>query len=236
MPNISLPRMRKSSKQKRKERIAIVDSHASCRIGLSHFIKKLGRWEVAWTSDSAEEAMKKMAKDEPELMILEITLPGKDGLEFIKHIIPLYRDLKILVHSSHSEEFYAERCLRSGAKGYFHKQDPMGNLEGAVEKVLRGELYLNPKIIHQILNSTLANTGKDDHANLHNLTDRELEIMLLMARGHSCQDTAEKLYISPRTVQAHRNNIRLKIGLQSALQLHAYATHFYGEGAVAIPS
>ena len=214
-----------------KERIAIVDSQPSSRIGLSHFIKKIGRWDIAWASATAEEAMEKIAKKEPDLMILEIQLIGKDGLEFIKHLMPLYPNLKILVHSSHSEEFYAERCLRAGAMGYLHKMDPMGNFEKAVEKVLHGELYLNPRLARQALHSLVHHAGSlkgDDH-NLHNLTDRELEIMILMAGGDSCQDSAEKLHISPRTVQVHRNNIRLKIGLESALQLHAYAVRFYGE-------
>jgi DNA-binding NarL/FixJ family response regulator len=220
----------KSSTPPSKERIAIVDSQPSSRIGLSHFIKKMGRWEVAWASATAEEAMTKLEKEEPDLMILEIQLLGKDGLEFIKHLAPLYPDLKILVHSAHSEEFYAERCLRAGAMGYLHKMDPMGRFEKAVEKVMRGELYLNPRLERQTLHSMVRHVGKkhaDDH-HLHDLTDRELEVMILMAQGHSCQDSAEKLHISPRTVQVHRNNIRLKIGLESALQLHAYAVRFYG--------
>jgi len=214
----------------KKAKIAIVDSQPSSRIGLSHFIKKIGRWEVAWSSATAEEALEKIAKDEPELMILEIQLIGKDGLEFIKCLTPLYPHLKILVHSAHSEEFYAERCLRAGALGYLHKMDPMANFEKAVEKVLQGELYVNPRLARQALHSLVHQAGSlkgDDH-NLHNLTDRELEIMILMAQGHSCQDSADKLKISPRTVQVHRNNIRLKIGLESALQLHAYAVRFYG--------
>ena len=213
-----------------RERIAIVDGQPSSRIGLSHFIKKIGRWDVAWASATAEEAMTKLEAEEPDLMILDIQLPGKDGLEFIKHLMPLYPNLKILVHSGHSEEFYAERCLRAGAMGYLHKMDPMGSFEKAVDKVLHGELYLNPRLARQTLHSMVKHVVKrhDDDHHLHDLTDRELEVMILMAQGDSCQDSAEKLHISPRTVQVHRNNIRLKIGLESALQLHAYAVRFYG--------
>jgi len=224
----------KASPPSRKERIAIVDSQASSRIGLSHFIKKIGLWEIAWASATAEEALTKIAENEPDLMILEIQLPGKDGLELIKHLMPLYPQLKILVHSSHSEEFYAERCLRAGAMGYMNKMDPMGNFENAVKKVLRGELYLNSRLASHALHSLVrhAETMKGNDHNLHNLTDRELEVMILMAQGQSCQDSGEKLHISPRTVQVHRNNIRLKIGLESALQLHAYAVRFYGEDSL----
>ena len=212
-----------------KERVAIVDASAASRIGLSHYIEKLGRWEVAWASATAEEAMGKMAVDEPDLMILEIMLPGKDGLEFIKHLTPLYPNLKILVHSLHSEEFYAERCLKAGAMGYLHKMDPMGKFERAVEKVMRGDLYLNERLSRQTIRSIIKHTDQNHNSHVHNLTDRELEVMILMAQGGSCHDSAEKRRISPRTVQVHRNNIRLKIGLESALQLHAYAVRFYGE-------
>ena len=173
--------------------------------------------------------MEKMSKDEPDLLILEIMLPGKDGLEFIKHLMPLYPNLKILVHSMHNEEFYAERCLRAGAMGYFHKMNPMGKLETALEKILHGELYMPPVIARQTLHSHVNHANKNHEDQPYNLTDRELEVMILMAQGNSCHDSAEKLHISPRTVQVHRNNMRLKIGLESALQLHAYAVRFYGE-------
>lgn len=215
----------------RKNRLAIVDSLPSCRIGLTHHINKLGIWDVAWASSTAEEAMEKIAKDEPDLLILEIQLVGKDGLEFIKSLMPFYPHLKILVHSTHSEDFYAERCLRAGALGYLNKMDAMGKFEHAVKKVLRGEIYVNPRIARQTLHSVLNHSGHDEKHHLHNLTDRELEVMILMAHGHSCHDSADKLRISPRTVQVHRNNIRLKIGLESALQLHAYAVRFYGDAA-----
>lgn len=216
-----------------RHRIAIVDSHPASRIGISHYVKKLDRWDIAWASSTAEEAMEKMDKDCPDLMVLEIELHGKDGLEFIKFLRPLYPDLRILIHSNHSEEFYAERCVRAGAMGYLHKMDPMGRFEKAVETVLRGELYLNSHIVRHAIQSLSGKNGNGKHgfeaSHIHGLTDRELEILQLIAKGYSCQDTADKLRISPRTVQVHRNNIRLKIGLESALQLHAYAVRFCTE-------
>jgi DNA-binding NarL/FixJ family response regulator len=210
--------------------IGIVDSEASCRIGITHHINKIARWDVVWASSTAEEALEKMAKEEPDLLILEIKLPGKDGLEFIKYLMPFYPNLKILVYSSHSEEFYAERCLKAGAVGYLHKMDPMGKLQGAVEKILRGELYLTPRIALQTIRSISKQSGGNQKVHFDQLTDRELEVMILLAQGNSCQDSAEKLGISHRTIQVHRNNVRLKLGLETSLQLHAYAIRFYGEG------
>lgn len=213
-----------------RRRIAIVDTQPASRIGLSHYIKKLGPYEVIWASATAEEAMERMEMALPHLLVLEIELHGKDGLEFIKCLRPLYPELRILVYSNHSEEFYAERCIRAGAMGYLHKMDPMGRFEKAIETIFRGELYLNSQIVRQAIQSLTRQNGKTngdfDATHIHGLTDRELEILQLIARGYSCQDTADKLHISPRTVQVHRNNVRLKIGLDSALQLHAYAVRF----------
>lgn len=221
-----------SPKARERFRVAVVDTQPASRIGLSHYIKKLGLYDVIWASATAEEAMEKLSKDLPHLLVIEIELHGKDGLEFIKCLRPLYPELKILVYSNHSEEFYAERCIRAGAMGYLHKMDPMGRFEKAIQTILRGELYLNSHIVRQAIQSVAGHNGnaagRDDFdaTRIHGLTDRELEILQLIAKGHSCQDTADKLRISPRTVQVHRNNIRLKIGLDSALQLHAYAMRF----------
>ncbi len=217
-------------------RVAIVDGHAACRMGLTMQLAKTRTATVVWTSATAEEAFGKLSKERPDLLIVEIHLTGQDGLEFIKNLKPLYPDLKVLVHSSLSEDFYAARCLQAGAMGFLHKADPMGHLVPAMEKVLGGEAFLSTRATNKAIQSLTQNplracnaTGKDLSGK--ELTDRELEIIILMARGDSCQDTADKLHISPRTVQVHRTNIRNKLGLDSAVRLHAYAVRFYGESA-----
>lgn len=215
-----------------KGKIAIVDSQAASRIGLWRHIERLNRWEIGWASSTAEEAMEKLGKDAPAALILEIQLTGKDGLEFIKDLQPLYPELKILVYSSLSEDFYAERCLRAGALGYLHKNKPMHLFQQALDKVIGGDIYLSSRITRKTLHSLSTHHGYNNNDNhLHQLTDRELEIMILMAQGLSSQMSADKLRISPRTVQVHRNNIRHKVGLESSLQLHSYAVRFYGDSA-----
>lgn len=210
--------------------IAIVEPHTAARMGVAHFIQNSGHWEIAWTCASAEEAQNLSLQKAPDALIVGILLPGKDGLELIKHLLPLHPELKILVYSMHAEEFYAERCLRAGALGYLRKTESLEKLGEAIERILHGDIFLSPRIARHTLQAIAQNNGRhhDDH-HLHQLTDRELEIMILMAHGYSVHQTAEKLVISPRTVQVHRNNIRLKIGLESATQLHAYAIRFYGE-------
>lgn len=213
-----------------KVRIAVVESHTAARLGLTHFIQSDDRWEVAWACTSAEEAQELALKIPPDALVLSILLPGKDGLELIKYLLPLLPELKILVHSMHAEEFYAERCLRAGALGYLRKSDSLEMLKEAIERILHGDIFLSPRIARHTLQAIAQSNGhrRDDH-HLHQLTDRELEIIILMAQGYSVHQTAEKLHISPRTAQVHRNNIRLKIGLESTAQLYAYAVRFYGE-------
>lgn len=230
--DIHSPIMKTSNRtpESAKGRVAIVDGHAASRIGLWRHIQKLNRWEIGWASSTAEEAMEKLAKETPAVLILEIQLTGKDGLEFIKDLRPLYPELKILVYSSQSEDFYAERCLRAGALGYLHKNKPMQLFAQALDKILEGEIYLSGRITKKTLHSLSAHHGSNngtDHP--HHLTDRELEIVILMAHGLSSQMSADKLKISPRTVQVHRNNIRHKIGLETSHQLHSYAVRFYGD-------
>lgn len=215
-----------------KEEIAIVEPHDSTRNGLTHSIRERGNWNILWESSSAEEGLKLAQSTPPDLLLMEIQLPGKDGLEFIKDLHALQPDIKILVHTSQSEEFYAERCIRAGALGFVSKNDTLLHLHHSIERSLHGDIAVSPKMTSRVLRSISSHhKGKDDDHHLHELTDRELEIMILMANGHTCHSSAEKLHISPRTVQVHRNNIRLKIGLESSLQLHAYAVRFYGAGA-----
>lgn len=224
--------MKKQAPLPPKERIGIVEPHAMTSLGLVTHIRESEDWEVAWVCASAEAAQDLAAIDTPEGIITAINLPGKDGLELIKHLKPLYPDLRILVHSSHSEEFYAERCLHAGALGYLPKNGSLELLKKALEKVMHGDLFITQKIAKASLcNFSLKKVRNGDDHHLHSMTDRELEIIILMAQGLSVQQTASKLLISPRTVQVHRNNIRLKIGLETATELHAYAVKFYSEEA-----
>lgn len=211
-------------------RVGIVDGHAACRMGLTMQLSKTERLSVAWTSDTAEEAFNKLSSDRPDLLIIEIHLAGQDGLEFIKNLRPLYPELKILVHSSQNEDFYATRCLQAGAMGFLHKAEPMRFLLPAIEKIMGGEVFLSNRAASKVISHLACPSRSPGHNGSGNeLTDRELEIIILMAQGDSCQDTAEKLRISPRTVQVHRTNIRNKLGFDSALRLHAYAVRFYGD-------
>lgn len=211
------------------ERIAIVDSQHAARLGLAQFLTGTCGLEIAWTVATAEEALVLAERNEPDLLITEIALSGMDGLSMIREILPAHPEIKILVHSLHSEEFYAERCLKAGAMGYLHKTDPLEELRIAVDRILHGEIHVNPRLGRQVFRTLVADSlhGGSAAGTPGMLTDRELEVILLMADGAGSKEIAARLGISTKTVHAHRNNIRVKLGLESVLQLQAHAVRFY---------
>jgi len=213
-------------------RLAIVDSLASCRIGISNHLAGNDGLEIAWTSSTAEEAYEKLSSDKPDLLIVRnpADRAGRAGIHQ-KSPPPLSRaqDPGAFLPS---RGFYATRCIQAGAMGFFHKAKPMGELIPAILKILSGDVFLSNSCINRAISYLARRSAPTTRSPGDHLTDRELEIIALMAAGDSCQDTADKLRISPRTVQVHRTNIRQKLGLESSSRLHAYAVRFFGDSMI----
>jgi DNA-binding NarL/FixJ family response regulator len=208
-----------------RERIAIVDPQPLVRSWISSLLSTSGNWKTAWECADSVDALKKVAAEEPDLLITELRLrDGLDGLMLIKALLRNQPDLRVLVYSSHSEEFYAERCLRAGAMGYLHKHDPSYRLEEAVESILHGELAVNERIGHQAMRNASGKVATGEIGErLRRLTDRELEIILLLGRGTPFREAARVLGITNSTVQVHASGIRRKLGLGGTLELMAFA-------------
>ena len=208
-----------------RERIAIVDPQPVVRSWISSLLSHSGHWTTTWDCADSADALKNVEAEEPDLLITEIRLrEGLDGLMMVKALLRNHPDLRILVYSSHSEEFYAERCLRAGAMGYLHKHDPSYRLEEAVEAILHGELSVNERIRRQAMRNASGNVVTEGvEGVLRRLTDRELEIILLLGRGNSFRESARMLGITSSTVQVHANGIRRKLGLGGTLELLAFA-------------
>ena len=170
-----------------------------------------------------------VACDEPDLLITELRLrEGLDGLFLVKSLLRHHPDLRVLFYSAHSEEFYAERCLRAGAMGYLHKNDPSYRLEEAVEHILHGELWVNDRIKDQALRNVAGDlSGREDELHLNSLTDRELEVLLLLGGGWAFREAAGKIGIASSTVQVHANAIRRKLKLSGTLELLAFAAKVF---------
>jgi len=230
-PKRSVPIRKNQRGKKRSPRVAIVDSHPCMRLGISEVLSGLGL-TVLWQCGSAEQALLFAQEQAPDLMILGILLPGKCGLELIKDLKPLLPSLKILVYSMHDEEFYAERCLQAGALGYVEKVTSLDHFRKAIHALMEGSLFYSRRIANSaLLRSNGRTTRTSSRENIHKVTDRELEILILMARGLDARATSENLHISHRTVQVHRNNLRIKLGFKSTAQLYAYAISAHGPGS-----
>lgn len=207
----------------RSYRIAIVDDHTLMREGMKMFVENLEDFHCAWTAGDAQEALKYLDTDMPDVLVVDITLPGRNGLELIKDVRALHPDLAILVVSMHDEILYAQRALKAGAKGYMMKDAPHGAFEAALRKIIAGGIALSDAMSENILLafSSGANPGPDGA--IHHLSDREFEVFQLIGEGRSTGQIAEALKISPKTVDVHKLKIRSKLKLTEGTSLTSFA-------------
>jgi DNA-binding NarL/FixJ family response regulator len=214
----------KSSDARRK--ILLVDDHPFMRAGLAQLLNKQSDLIVAAEAGDAAEAGRELAKQKIDLILTDLTMPGRSGLEFIKDTLALYPDLPILVVSMHDEMLYAERVLRAGGRGYIMKGAGGENLLLAIRQVLSGEVYISPKVSAKIVGQFSARKPRGSSSPIEQLSDREFEVFQLVGHGHSTRDIAERLKLSPKTVDVHRGKIKEKLDLKDATELVRYAVRW----------
>ena len=207
-----------------KKRILIVDDHPVLRKGLVRLIESKNGFEVCAEAGDATEAMSFIKKDKPDLAIVDLVLPGESGIALTKQIRANFPEIPVLVLSMHEEARYASRALRAGAMGYIAKQDAIDNIMSALHTIFNGERYVSPGIA-QVALANLATDGNgvdtDDPTSI--LSDRELEILDLIGKGHEVRDIADRLRLSPKTVETHRTHILQKLNIHSVPELILYA-------------
>jgi len=212
------------------KRIYIVDDHPLMRKGLAMTLEKEIGFELVGQAESAEEAINEIIDLKPDAAIVDISLPGMNGIELVKNLLHQVPELKILIVSRHDEELYAERALRAGAKGYLMKLEAVDVLIHALQQILNGGIYLSNKIGNKLLMKlATGNSSKSDNP-LDQLSDRELEVFELTGKGHSTKEIGEKLHISVKTVESHRANIKDKLRIDTANELMRHAVRWV-EGA-----
>jgi DNA-binding NarL/FixJ family response regulator len=194
-------------------RIFLVDDHPVLLGGVRNMIKDEPGLEFCGQAASAAEAMSAIPAANPDLVIMDITLPDKSGLELIKDLLAIRPETLVLVFSMHDEMLYAERVIRAGGRGYLAKGSDSGQLIQAMRTVLDGGFSLSERVAAHILNRMSTGAKREALLGPAALTDRELEIFQFLGQGLNSQQIADKLHISSRTVDAHRNNIRLKLSL-----------------------
>lgn len=211
--------------------IYIVDDHPLMRKGLAMTLEKEVGFDVCGQAESAEVALQEILKLKPDAAVIDISLPGMNGIELVKNLLHQQPDLKILIVSRHDEELYAERALRAGAKGYLMKLEAVDVLVAAVRQILNGNLYLSEKIGNKLLMKlATGNAGKSDNP-LDLLSDRELEVFELTGKGLSTKEIGKKLHISVKTVESHRANIKEKLHLNTATELMRHAVRWVEDTA-----
>jgi DNA-binding NarL/FixJ family response regulator len=180
---------------------------------------------VCGEAENAAQAMAAVSKLSPDLALVDITLPGKSGLELVKDLKASHPKLVILAVSMHDESLYAERMLRAGASGYITKQNPMGELIKAIRQVYAKHIYVSSEVSENLLRRISLQSTRDRSA-LSLLTDREFEIMQLIGEGKAPGEIARQLHVSPKTVAVHTSNIRRKLHLKTSAQLIRFAVQW----------
>ena len=217
------PKLRQTQKPScNRRKIVLVDDHPMMRAGLEQLINRQPDLIVCGEAGTPAEAFTQLAK-KPDLLLTDLTLPGRGGIEFIKDINALYPELSILVVSMHDEVVYAERCLRAGARGYIMKESGSENLLIAIRRILEGQPYLSPMMSDRVLNSLSARKPRGSDSPIQALSDREFEVFQLIGQGKSTREIAEQLHLSSKTVDVHRTHIREKLELKDATALARYA-------------
>ena len=209
-----------------RKKILLVDDHPFMRAGMAQLIDRQPDLIVAGEAGEPQAAMRELEKAKADLVLSDITMPGRSGLEFIKDLLALHPGLPILVISMHDEMIYAERALRAGARGYIMKEAGGENLLAAIRQVLAGQVYVSPRMAATILDSFSGHKPRGSNSPFSKLTDREFEVFQLIGQGKSTRDVAAQLNLSPKTVDVHRGHIKEKLELKDSTALVRHAVRW----------
>jgi len=196
------------------------------RAGLAQLIDLQPDMVVAGEAGNPAEAIQKFAVAKPDMVLTDMTMPGRSGLEFIKDLRAAYPDVAILVVSMHDEAIFAERALRAGARGYIMKEAGGENLLTAIRQVLGGQIYLSPRMSANALDIFSGRRPRGSSSPIEKLSDREFEVFRLVGQGKSTRDIAQQLHLSTKTVDVHRGHIKEKLELKDTTALVRHAVRW----------
>jgi two-component system response regulator NreC len=213
-----------------KARILIVDDHVIVRQGIAQLVNREPDLDVCQEAGDADSAIAVLRETQVDLAIVDISLPGTSGIELVKLMRDAQPQLPVLVMSMHDEALYSDRAFRAGAKGYVMKQEATEKLLAAIRKILNGGVYVSDRM-QTVMVQRFLNSGVDETVSfIDNLTDREFEILRMIGQGLTVAEIADKLGRSAKTVEAHRANLREKLGLKRAAELARFATQWVERG------
>jgi len=201
-------------------RIVIADDHAIVREGLKRIVGDVADMQVVGEAADGTEVMQRVRELDFDVLVLDLSMPGRSGMELIKLVKAEKPKLRILVLSMHQELQYAVRAIKSGASGYLTKESAPAQLEQAIRKVASGGAFVTPEVAEQLALGAMP--GSEGHPH-ESLSDREFEVFRLLAAGVTVTDIAARLKLSVKTVSTHKANLMQKMGLQNASELVRYA-------------
>jgi DNA-binding NarL/FixJ family response regulator len=211
-----------SSKTSKGKRIVIIDDHPLIRRGLERVINSSDHLVVCGEAGNAADGMSVIRQAKPDLVVIDVSLPGANGIELTKQLVREFPKLRILIISMHDESDYASRAFRAGASGYMAKHEAVEKIEAAFHEVLSGRHYFSPAISDELSKSAASENLVDQ------LTDRELEVLERIGKGQEVNAIAEALHLSPKTVETHRTHIKEKLNLRNAREVARFAVQWLG--------
>ena len=223
-----MPKIQPQNDTPAKKRVLIVDDHPIFRAGLNGLVNLEAELTVCGEANDAKQAMQAVEKLHPDLVLLDMSLPGKGGLELLKDIRALAPQTPVLIISMHDETLYAERVIKAGGRGYIMKQEGPEKIVQAVRKVLSGGISVSERIAAQILDA-MSGGKSGTSSSVSTLTDREFEVYRLLGQGKEPHEIARTLHLSIKTVDTHRAHIRQKLSLRNATELIHHATRWTAE-------
>jgi DNA-binding NarL/FixJ family response regulator len=206
-----------------KRKVLVVDDHPIVREGMTLLINREPDLTVCADAEESNAALQAIDSFRPDLAIVDISLPGRDGLELLKLIRAKDPQMPVLILSMHGETIYAERALRAGANGYIMKQEATDKVLVAIRRILNREIYVSEHIAKRMLRRFANARERDERSPLDGLSDRELEVFRRMGEGQSTRQVAEELHLSVKTIETHQARLKEKLSLRSSRELVQYA-------------
>lgn len=208
-----------------KIKVLLADDHAVLRAGLRMLLDAQPDIEVAGEAENGEEAIEKVAELQPDIVLMDITMAGMGGLQATRELKKRDPEIKILILTMHDDEGYLRQCLQAGASGYVLKKAADTELTAAIRAVHRGDIYIYPSMAKVVVEGYLQKDSRTVEASdeYDRLTGREHEVLQLIAKGHTNQQTADTLFVSVKTIETHRSHIMEKLKLRNRAELVRYA-------------
>jgi DNA-binding NarL/FixJ family response regulator len=204
-------------------KVLILEAQPLYREGLTRLVGDREHWTLCRPAGDDLAACEVTSADQPDLIVLSLAFSFRGGLELLRKLKNCCQTSRILATSENDDPQYVERALKAGADGFLLKTDSSAEVAAALESVAEGELYLSPRLYSKILRRCLANGNGRNHTGIESLSDRELRVFELLGERLTTREIAEKLFLSRKTVDSHRENIKRKLALPSTLALRRFA-------------